>query len=212
MFYIVKTPTWVKKFFKRSIWEMPKPVKSIYLTFDDGPHPAITGFVLDELKKYNARATFFCIGSNVVENPLIFNRILNEKHAVGNHTHNHLDGWKTPNAAYFQNIAEASKYIDSDLFRPPYGRITAKQHSQLQKGNKPFKIIMWSVLSGDFDVTITPEQCCKNVLKNAETGSVIVFHDSEKAYERLKFTLPVVLKYFSEKGYQFEKIVSNRRD
>ncbi len=208
MFYLAKTPKWVKKLFAGSVWDLPGTEKTLYLTFDDGPHPQITNFVLDELLKYNARATFFCIGSNVVENPLIFNRILNEKHAVGNHTHNHLDGWKTPHAQYLQNIAEASKYIDSDLFRPPYGRITAKQHRQLLKLDKSFTIVMWSVLSGDFDTKITPEQCCENVLKNVESGSVIVFHDSEKAYERLKFTLPAVLKYFSEKGYRFEKIVS----
>ena len=208
MFYLAKTPKWVKKLFPASIWEMPANGKTLYLTFDDGPHTEITGFVLDELLKYNAKATFFCIGSNVLKNPLIFNRILTEKHGVGNHTHNHLDGWKTSNSAYLQNIAEASRYIDSDLFRPPYGRITTKQQKQLQTGNRPFIIVMWSVLSGDFDVKITPEKCCENVLKNAENGSVIVFHDSEKAYERLKYTLPAVLKYFSEKGYRFEKIGS----
>ena len=207
MFYIVKTPHWVKKFFSASIWEIAEPKNSIYLTFDDGPHPVITPFVLDELKKYNARATFFCIGRNVVENPLIFNRILSEEHAVGNHTHDHLNGWNTPCAEYLQNITEASKHIDSDLFRPPYGRITAKQYKKLRKGDRPFKIVMWSILSGDFDATITPERCCENVLKNADSGSVIVFHDSEKAFERLKYTLPLVLKYFSEKGYRFEKIV-----
>ena len=208
MFYIAKTPNWIKRLFKHSIWQIARSEKSIYLSFDDGPHPLITPFVLDELKKYNARATFFCIGKNVVENPSVFNRILSEKHAVGNHTHNHLDGWETPNAQYLENIVKASQYIDSDLFRPPYGRITAKQHKLLRTLHKPFKVVMWSVLSGDFDVCITPEQCCKNVLKNTGNGSVIVFHDSEKAYERLKFTLPAVLKYFSEKGYKFEKIVS----
>ena len=208
MFYIVKTPGWVKKFFKAGIWAISEPSKSIYLTFDDGPHNIITPFVLDELKKYNARATFFCIGKNVVDNPLIFKRILSEKHAVGNHTHNHLNGWKTSKAAYLQNIKEASNYIDSDLFRPPYGRISSTQYSALQQLDKPFKIVMWSVLSGDFDANITPEQCCNNVLKNAESGCIVVFHDSEKAFERLKYALPVVLKYFSEKGYRFEKIVS----
>lgn len=207
MFYIIRTPGWVKKIFSTSIWQIAEPQKSIYLTFDDGPHPVITPFVLDELRKYNARATFFCIGKNVVDNPLIFNRILNENHAVGNHTHDHLNGWKTPNRKYLQNITEASRHIDSNLFRPPYGRITSRQHKQLRSLDKPFKIVMWSVLSGDFDVNITPERCCKNVLKNAETGSVIVFHDSEKAYERLRYALPVVLEYFTEKGYRFEKIV-----
>lgn len=208
MFYLAKTPKWVKKLFPDSIWEMPGTPNTLYLTFDDGPHPKITGFVLDELLKYNARATFFCIGKNVLENPRIYNRILEEKHAIGNHTHNHLDGWKTPKTEYLHNIEEAAKHIDSDLFRPPYGRITTKQHQELRKRNSPFRIVMWTVLSGDFDVNITPEQCCENVIKNAESGSVIVFHDSDKAYERLKHTLPLVLKYFSEKGYQFEKIVS----
>jgi peptidoglycan-N-acetylglucosamine deacetylase len=206
MFYVAKTPKWVKKLFPGSIWEMPKTQKSLYLTFDDGPHPQITPFVLDELAKYDAKATFFCIGKNVVENPLIFKRILNEGHVVGNHTHNHLDGWKTSKTAYLQNIMEAAKYINSNLFRPPYGRISSIQRRNLSKQGKPFKVVMWSILSGDFDVNITPEQCCNNVLKNAENGSVIVFHDSKKAYERLKFALPEVLKYFSEKGFQFEKI------
>jgi len=207
MFYTAKTPGWLRKLFSGSIWEINGSQKSIYLSFDDGPHPVITPFVLDELKKYNALATFFCIGKNVVENPLIFNRIQEEGHAVGNHTYNHLNGWKTPQSEYLQNIAQAAEHIDSHLFRPPYGRITAKQHKALRQFNKPFKVVMWSVLSGDFDVNISPEQCCKNVLKNAESGSVIVFHDSEKAYERLKYALPVVLAYFSEKGYRFEKIV-----
>ena len=184
MFYLAKTPKWVSKLFGGSIWEMPETPKAIYLTFDDGPHPHITPFVLDELDKYGAKATFFCIGKNVGEHPGIFNRILERGHAVGNHTHNHLDGWKTQNAKYLQNILEASKHINSNLFRPPYGRITTKQYRDLQKPDKPFKVVMWSVLSGDFDVNITPEQCYANVLKNTESGSVIVFHDSEKAYER----------------------------
>jgi len=208
MFYLVKTPNWIRKIFKASIWQLDKTSKSIYLSFDDGPHPVITAFVLDELKKYGAKATFFCIGGNVVENPLLFDRIINEGHSVGNHTYDHLNGWKTSPADYLQNVAEAAKHINSDLFRPPYGRITAKQHKQLRSLARPFRVVMWTVLSGDFDVNITAEQCCNNVLKNAESGSVVVFHDSEKAYERLRFALPAVLEYFSEKGYKFEKIVS----
>ncbi len=206
MFYIAKTPNWIKRFFSGSIWEIAGTLKSIYLTFDDGPHPVITPFILDELRKYNARATFFCIGKNVLENPLVFNQIKEAGHAIGNHTHDHLDGWKTANAEYVQNILYAGKYIDSDLFRPPYGRITRRQHRHLTLLSKPFKVVMWSVLSGDFDVSITAEQCVENVVKNAKSGSVVVFHDSEKANERLRYALPVVLKYFSEKGYIFEKI------
>ena len=208
MFYIVKTPKWVKKFFSSCIWEINETQKAIYLTFDDGPHPAITGFVLDELKKYNARGTFFCIGKNVVANPLIFNRILSEGHSVGNHTYNHLNGWKTKNADYLKDIVEAASHINSNLFRPPYGRITMKQYRELLQLDKPFRIVMWSILSGDFDTKITPEHCCANIFKNAGNGSIVVFHDSEKAFERLKYSLPLVLKYFSEKGYKFEKIVA----
>jgi peptidoglycan/xylan/chitin deacetylase (PgdA/CDA1 family) len=208
MFYLAKTPKWVSKLFSGSIWDMPATQKAIYLTFDDGPHPLVTTFVLDELDKYNAKATFFCIGKNVLEHPGIFKRILEEGHTVGNHTHNHLDGWKTSNVKYLQNILEAGNYIDSPLFRPPYGRITHNQRKLLRNLDKPFKLIMWSVLSGDFDMNITPGKCLENVLKNTKDGSVIVFHDSEKAYERLHYTLPEVLKYFSEKGYRFEKIVT----
>jgi peptidoglycan-N-acetylglucosamine deacetylase len=208
MFYLAKTPKWVSKLFSGIIWEMPETKKALYLTFDDGPHPLVTPFVLDELDKYNAKATFFCIGKNVAEHPGIFKRILEQGHAVGNHTYDHLDGWKTENAKYLQNILEARNYITSPLFRPPYGRITRNQRKLLMQLDEPFKVIMWNVLSGDFDVSVTPEKCCKNVLDNAKSGSVIVFHDSGKAYERLRYTLPAVLKYFSEKGYQFEKIVT----
>jgi len=208
MFYLAKTPKWISKLFADSIWSMPETEKAIYLTFDDGPHPVITPFVLDELGKFGAKATFFCIGKNVAEHPGIYKRILEQGHAVGNHTHNHLNGWKTPNAKYLQNILEARNFIDSSLFRPPYGRITARQKKFLQHLNEPFKIVMWSVLSGDFDINITPEKCLENVLKNTKSGSVIVFHDSEKAFERLQYTLPAVLKYFSEKGFCFEKIVT----
>ena len=207
MIYLAKTPNWIKKLFPEHIWDMKSVNNAIYLTFDDGPHPIITPFVLDQLQKYNAKATFFCIGKNVVDQPVIFKRILDEGHAVGNHTYDHLDGWKTGNAEYLQNFLNARNYIDSDLFRPPYGRITPKQQKDLMKHHKAIKIIMWSVLSGDFDKNITPENCCKNVLQNTVSGSVVVFHDSEKADERLRHTLPVVLKYFSEKGYIFEKIV-----
>ncbi len=206
MFYVAKTPNWVRKLFRSSIWEINESAKSIYLTFDDGPHPVITPFVLNELRKYDAKATFFCIGKNVVEHQDAFKMILEQGHAVGNHTHNHLNGWKTGSVKYLRNILEAGNYIDSHLFRPPYGRITRKQRKLITQQDEPFKVIMWSVLSGDFDVNITPEKCLDNVVKNTKSGSVIVFHDSEKAYERLRYVLPAVLKYFSEQGYRFEKI------
>ncbi len=206
MFYTIRTPGWIKWIFRHSTWEIKGTGKKIFLSFDDGPHPHITPFVLDELKKYHAKATFFCIGKNVVEHPETYNRILQEGHAVGNHSYNHLNGWKTSCEDYLENIEMAAAHIDSQLFRPPYGRITHKQHRQLRKRKKPFSIIMWSVLSGDFDVNITAMQCSENVTRHAKSGSVIVFHDSEKAFDRLKYALPVVLKDLSERGFQFEKI------
>ncbi len=206
MFYFVKTPKWVRKLYGGCTWQMPDTEKAIYLTFDDGPHRVITPFVLEELRKYNAKASFFCVGRNVLENPSIYKRILDEGHAVGNHTHDHLDGWKTAKPFYLANTLEARKYIDSNLFRPPYGRITKSQRKGLSGLVPPFKIIMWSVLSGDFDVNISPEQCCKNVIKYTKNGSVVVFHDSEKANERMRYSLPIVLKQFSEEGYSFKKI------
>ena len=206
MFYPVKTPGWVKKLFGASTWDMPVTEKAIYLTFDDGPHPGITPFVLDQLKKYNARATFFCIGKNVKDNPAVYKRILDEGHAVGNHTYNHLDGWKTGSVKYLADVLKATEFIDSGLFRPPYGRIRRKQRKEIFLLKRPLKIIMWSVLSGDFDESITPEQCCANVIKNTGNGSVVVFHDSEKAMERMHYSLPVVLQHFFDKGYRFKKI------
>jgi len=206
MFYIAKTPKWVRKLYGGTVWQMPESEKKIYLTFDDGPHPEITPFVLDELAKFNAKATFFCIGKNVASFPAVYNRILGEGHGVGNHTFDHLDGWRSDNVEYKANILKAREYIDSELFRPPYGRITWNQQKDLTSLRPSFKIIMWSVLSGDFDINISPEQCCKNVIKNTESGSVIVFHDSDKANERMRYTLPLVLKYFFEKGYFFEKL------
>jgi peptidoglycan/xylan/chitin deacetylase (PgdA/CDA1 family) len=206
MFYLVKTPNWVNKLFTGSIWEMPETEKTIYLTFDDGPHPEITPFVLQELAKYNARATFFCIGNNVEDNKTVYERILEEGHAVGNHSFDHLDGWKTSKEEYVSNVLKAGKIIKSGLFRPPYGRITRQQRKALTGLKNPFKIIMWSVLSGDFDLTVSPEQCCSNILKHAKSGAIIVFHDSEKAFERMQYALPVVLKHFADKGYQFKEI------
>ncbi|MEP7165554.1 MAG: polysaccharide deacetylase family protein [Ferruginibacter sp.] len=207
MFYFVKTPGWLKKLYKQCTWSMPAGDKIIYLSFDDGPHPAITPFVLDELKKYNAKASFFCIGKNVMAYPDVYKRIIDEGHATGNHSFNHLDGMKTNDILYLNDIAEARKVIDSNLYRPPYGRIKRSQLKQLGSANVNLKTIMWSVLSGDFDGSVSPEECLKNVLSKTEAGSIVVFHDSEKANTRMRYALSGSLKYFSGKGYRFDKII-----
>lgn len=208
MFYFVKTPWWLKRIYDSYVWNMPSKEKNIYLTFDDGPHPVATPFVLQQLRQYNALATFFCIGKNVISYPDIYRQIIVEGHVTGNHTYNHLNGWKTPNDRYMNDIALASREIDSNLFRPPYGRITSFQAKNLKpvmKG-KDVKVIMWDVLSADFDTACTPQQCLSNVVLAAAPGSIIVFHDSEKAYPRLEYTLPRILKFYSEKGYQFKAL------
>jgi len=202
--YAIKTPWWLKQLYPSLVWNLFAKEKNIYLTFDDGPHPEATPFVLDLLAEYGARATFFCIGKNVVEHSAIFKRIVSEGHAVGNHTNNHLSGWKTSKGKYLENISLAAFQIPSKLFRPPYGQITG---SQIRKVRLRYKIIMWDVLSADFDTSITGEACYNNVVKNIEPGSVVVFHDSAKAYDRLVYALPRVLDYLSKQGYFFLPIL-----
>jgi peptidoglycan/xylan/chitin deacetylase (PgdA/CDA1 family) len=212
MFYLAKTPGLLKSMYPSCIWNFPRHEKVMYFTFDDGPHPVATPFVLDTLKEYNAKGTFFCIGKNVAAHPDIYKRILNEGHATGNHTFNHLNGWKTSDEEYIKDIGEAKKYIDSKLFRPPYGRITKFQirlltASENVKQKTVFKIIMWDVLSGDFHITSTPEKCMRNVTAHSKEGSIVVFHDSEKALPRMQKTLQESLRFFSERGFRFDTIV-----
>ena len=198
MWYPVRTPTLFKWAYKHCLWQKTREEAVVYLTFDDGPHPEITAFVLDELKKWEAKASFFCIGENVARYPDVFKRIKDEGHTIGNHTMHHLNGWKTKDDTYLDDIRQAAKLISSDLFRPPYGRI---RFSQLQKLDKKMKVVMWSLLSGDFDVTITPEKCLNNVISNIKNGDIIVFHDSIKAKKNLIYTLPLVLNFLRNNGY-----------
>jgi peptidoglycan/xylan/chitin deacetylase (PgdA/CDA1 family) len=209
-FYSVQSPSVFKFIYPKCIWHLPTSfkIKTIYLTFDDGPHPTATPFVLEQLKAYNAHATFFCIGNNVVQNPQLYNQILAQGHAVGNHTHTHPNGWQTNNNTYIEDIIGAQKVIKSNLFRPPYGRIK-KSQEKLILSNKieqlqNYKIIMWSVLSGDFDTSINGVICATQTLRHIHDGAIIVFHDSEKALPRLQVALPIVLKYLHAQGYSFQ--------
>ena len=202
--YFVKAPFLLKKIYpKNLIWNKPSQ-DSVYLTFDDGPHPFATPFVLDQLSKYNAKATFFCIGKNIVEHPEIYHNILAGGHKAGNHTHTHLSGWKANTQSYLDNIQNAAQFINSKLFRPPYGRIRGSQADQILK--QGYKIIMWDVLCGDFDETISAEKCWENIALNIEPGSIVVFHDSTKAWERMRYALPKTLAFCVKKGWKMESL------
>lgn len=204
--YLVKTPRLLKAAYSSCLWSMRERTNDVYITFDDGPHPIITPFVLDQLKKYNAKATFFCIGKNVIENPEIYARIIAEGHGIGNHTHNHYNGWKVDNSDYLNNIDEAALVIKSNLFRPPYGRIRPSQIKNLKSLYPKIKIIMWDVLTGDFDTDLSPEKCLKYAVKNTKPGSIVVFHDSDKAFKRLEYSLPRFLQHCHTKGWDLNKI------
>jgi peptidoglycan/xylan/chitin deacetylase (PgdA/CDA1 family) len=204
--YLVKTPWLLKKLYPNLIWNTRPATRCIYLTFDDGPIPIVTPFVLNILKKHNAKATFFCIGDNVSKHTDIFEQVKTDGHAIGNHTFNHLKGWITDNMIYLDNFLQADKLLDTSLFRPPYGRIKRAQIKLLKKARPDLKIIMWDVLSGDFDINLSPEACLKNVLKHTEAGSIVVFHDSLKAFDRLEYVLPRALEYWSKEGYSFNAL------
>jgi peptidoglycan/xylan/chitin deacetylase (PgdA/CDA1 family) len=206
----VKTNSLIKKVFNNLVWDIPNSDKKIFLTFDDGPIPEITEWVLDILKSEEIKATFFCIGDNIKKHPEVYKRILAEGHQIGNHTFNHLNGWKTDTNHYIDNFklceTECLKLNTehSFLFRPPYGKIKPSQTKAIR--NLGYKIIMWDVLSYDFDPNIIPEKCLENVISNTEQGSIIVFHDSKKAEKNLKYALPKAIQILKNRGVIFDVI------
>lgn len=206
-----KTPGFVKTLFPSFVWNINTDNKELYLTFDDGPTPEITDWVLKILKQYNAKATFFCIGNNIKKHPDIFQNIIEEDHAIGNHTYNHLKGWKHKSKDYINDVLETEVIINKfqndynkKLFRPPYGKFKTKQSKQLQELD--YKIILWDVLSYDWDKLVSEETCLTNVTLSAKEGSIIVFHDSIKASRNLRFALPKVLEHYTKQGYKFKTI------
>ncbi len=205
--YWIKTNSIIKRVFSNYVWDIPTMDKKVYLTFDDGPTPEITSWILDQLKQYEAQATFFCIGNNIQKHPEIFDSIIQNGHAIGNHTFNHYKGWKTKTVDYIENVFLCEVLINQNtkLFRPPYGKIKKSQAKILIELG--FKIIMWDVLSADFDTTISPEKCLNNVLKNISPGSIIVFHDSVKAFKNLEYALPRTLQFLKDNDYKCEGIV-----
>lgn len=216
-FYWIKTNILIKNIFSGFVWDLPNKEKKVYLTFDDGPTPEITEWTLKQLKEFGAKATFFCIGENIQKHPDIFHKVMEEGHSIGNHTFNHLKGWETATEDYIQNfkqceieisnqikISNQSRTFEKKLFRPPYGKIKFSQSKILKKMG--YKIIMWDVLSADFDTNVSPEKCLENVIKNITSGSVIIFHDSIKASKNLEYALPKTLSFLKEKGYKCEAI------
>lgn len=201
--YLVKSPLLLKWYYPKLTWNKNRDQKVIYLTFDDGPIPDVTAFVLKTLKNFDAKATFFCIGDNIVKHPDIFEQIKRAGHQIGNHTFNHLKGWITENQHYLDNFRQCQELTGTNLFRPPYGRIKKSQASGIRTLMPEMQLIMWDVLSGDFDPGLSPHKCYENVIKHTRNGSIIVFHDSLKAFDRLEYALPLALQYFKEKGYQF---------
>lgn len=203
----IKTSWIIKNIFRNFIWDLPNNEKKIYLSFDDGPIPEITEWVLEELKKYNTKATFFCIGDNIEKHPKIFKKVITEGHAIGNHTFNHLNGWKTTSGIYIENFKKCEEVISrfaiqkikSKIFRPPYGKIKTSQSKEIIKLG--YKIIMWDILSADFDQNLSKEECLENVLSNIESGSIIVFHDSIKAFRNLEYVLPRTLAYLEKNNF-----------
>lgn len=209
--YLVKTPWLLKQFYSDLLWNADRDKRIIYLTFDDGPIPVVTPFVLKILKQHRARATFFCIGDNIRKHPDVFEQVKQDGHAIGNHTFHHLKGWKTADETYVKDMQDCQALTQSQLFRPPYGRIKKSQAKSLKSLYPDLNIVMWDVLSGDFDINLSPEDCLKNVLKHTENGSIVVFHDSLKAFDRLEYTLPKALEYWSKAGYAFAPLPAKGR-
>jgi peptidoglycan/xylan/chitin deacetylase (PgdA/CDA1 family) len=204
--FFVKTPWWMKRLFPGCTWDVTPKEKTLYLTFDDGPHPTVTPFVLDLLKEYNAKATFFLIGDNVNKYPDIYRRLVAEGHSTGNHTYRHLNGWETKNEEYLEDIIKTDHLIRANLFRPPYGRLKGRQIRMIKEHFPRMKIIMWNILAGDWIQDLRPETCFKKVVGKISDGDIITFHDSAKAFHRLEYILPRLLKNYSEKEYSFRKI------
>lgn len=205
--YTVKTPLLVKALYADLTWNFARNTQDIFLTFDDGPHPQITDEVLLHLQQANAKATFFCVGANIQKFPAMFKRLTEEQHSVGNHTYDHMNGWKNPNYAYFRSIVKCKQLVQTSLFRPPHGKIT---RSQAKAVRKKFNIIMWDVLSADFDKTVSKEKCLDNVIKNIQPGSIVVFHDSEKAAEKMLYALPRALDFIQERKWNMKAIPTQK--
>jgi peptidoglycan-N-acetylglucosamine deacetylase len=202
-----KIPFFLPLLYPQRIWKVPTGEKKLYLTFDDGPHPRITARLLDMLRAADARASFFCIGDRVISFPTLYQRILDEGHVVGNHTQHHLNGRKVPSADYLHDIQAAGLCIRSTLFRPPYGRLRSDQARAVQEMG--MKTIMWTVLSADYDQALSKETCASRVLEHINAGNIYLFHDSEKAEDRMFYAVEQLLKAGTRAGFCFSALPLN---
>ncbi len=199
----IRPPKILKKLYPSFIWSFPDDKDGVYLTFDDGPRPEVTPWVLDLLDKYDAKATFFCIGKNVELFPEIYNEIIARGHAVGNHSYSHVKGWGVPTGDYIRDVDTASDTIHSNLFRPPYALIGISQARML---SERYKIIMWNILSRDYNYNISGKRCANNVVPHIQPGDIIVFHNSIKSAKNMFYALPIVMESIKNKGLKCKKI------
>lgn len=204
--YFYKTPFWLRWFYPNFLWRVKTTRKEVFLTFDDGPTPQVTEWVLNILAQHHARATFFCLGNNVQEHPELYQQLVDGGHSVGNHSFDHENGWETHQESYLKSVEQAAKHIKSKWFRPPYGKIRKAQAKALMK--KGYKIVMWDLVSGDFNESYPTEKSLSLLLKHTRPGSILVFHDSHKAFAKLQKILPVILKKLKKKGYTFEVLIA----
>lgn len=200
---LIRPPFLFRRLYPGALWRMNIKEKIIYLTFDDGPVPGVTPAALAVLKQFGVKATFFCVGNNVKKHPEIFQQIIAEGHTIGNHTFDHLDGWNVNSNVYLKNIQECAELVLSKLFRPPYGRMRPKQRKSI---SRHYKIVLWDVLAYDFEQQLTGEECLQIALNYSREGSIVVFHDSEKAKERMLYALPKFIEEMKAKGFQFSAL------
>ena len=201
---IVSPPNVLRNMYKQCVWRMAPSGKKVFLTFDDGPIPGLTEWIAEYLGKYNIKATFFCVGDNVVKHPSVYQHLQKAGHALGNHTHNHLKGFYTGNETYFENVERCNEVMKSNLFRPPYGQLKFSQQRVLAK---QYKLIMWDILSYDYSSSVSPDKCVQNAVEKTRPGSIIVFHDNVKAEKNVTYALPKTIEQLVDKGFEFDKIV-----
>jgi peptidoglycan/xylan/chitin deacetylase (PgdA/CDA1 family) len=201
--YLPKTPNLAKKIFPKLTWQQENVENAVYLTFDDGPTPGVTSWILNQLRQYEAQATFFCLGRNVVLYPELFEEIVLQGHSVGNHTYSHINSWKSSSKQFLIDIESCERVFHSKLFRPPYGKLKPGVRSKILE---KYQIVMWDVMSYDFDEGITAKQCVDNVIQNIKAGSIIVFHDSLKAKNNLRASLPIILKHIHDCGFKMHAL------